>query len=125
LSHIGTATEKLPEYLTGFSQVDLLEAPRRARTPMKGLGARSAVAAWVPGPWIGRTEVIVVGSLGLVAQDIVGVLNLSELGLRLFIAWIAVGVVLPRQFAVGLLDFICTGITFDTQNLIIVLRHGL
>src|SRR5262249_41965861 len=47
-----------------------------------------------------------------------------ELRLGLLVAGVAVGVVLPRQAAVRLLDRVLRGVAGDTEDLVVVAGHG-
>ena len=61
--------------------------------------------------------------LGLVGENVVGVLDLLELGLGLFVARIAVGVILTGKGAVGFLDLVVRRLFGDAENFIMVAWH--
>src|SRR5439155_23476147 len=94
------------------------------------LGAAAGAAAPVESGAAGRlagadeAEAVVLLAFLLVAEDVVGVLDFLEAGLGLLVARVAVGVVLPRQLAVGLLDLVLRGGLGDAQDFVVVTRHG-
>src|SRR5262245_42030034 len=61
-----------------------------------------------------------------IAEDGVSFGSFLELGRRLFVAGVAVGVVLHGQSAVGLLDLVVRGLALETQDFVVVplLRHS-
>src|SRR5262249_2545223 len=73
---------------------------------------------------VGRAEPVVVGAFRGVAEHVVSVLNFLELGLGLFIAGVAVGVIFSSQRAVGFGDVRFAGVAGYAQSLIHVARHG-
>src|SRR5687768_17556909 len=68
-------------------------------------------------------ELVVKLALLLVAQGLIGLVDLLELRLRLFVVRVAVGVQLAREFAIGLLDFLLIGLALNSQDLIVVSGH--
>ena len=101
-----------------------LEAARTPAAPVKGLPARpTPPAAGKARPRLGRTEAVVLVALLLVAENVIGALNLLEPGLGLLVTRVAVGVILPRQLAVGFLDVLVGGIAFYAKDVVVV-RHG-
>jgi hypothetical protein len=61
-----------------------------------------------------------------IAQNLVGFLGFLEVLFGFRVVGIAVGVVLHRQAAIGLLQLVVGGIAIDAQNFVIVsLRHRL
>src|SRR5439155_26680454 len=92
-----------------------------AAAPVEGGAAGEAA-----GPLAGadEAEAVVLFAFLLVAEDVVGVLDFLEAGLGLLVAGVAVGVVLPRQLAVGLLDLVLRGGLRDAQDFVVVTRHG-
>ena len=60
-----------------------------------------------------------------IGQDFVGLLGFLEFGFRILVVWIAVRVVLHRQAAIGLLQFVGRGVARNAQHLVIVaLAHS-
>ncbi len=89
-------------------------------------GARAAESA-APGgtTQAGMAELVVGGLLLIVGQHLVGFRGLLEACLGLFVARIAVRVILHGQAAVGLLDLILRGAFRNAQNLVVVaFCHG-
>ena len=70
-----------------------------------------------------KAEAVVLGPLGLVAENVVSFLDFLELDLSLLVAGIAVGVKLPRELAVGALDLLIRGAAFDAENIVIIAGH--
>ena len=66
----------------------------------------------------GVAELVVTGTFLLVGEDLVGLVDLLELGLGLLIAGVEVGVVLLGQLAVGLFQLIVAGALADPQDLV-------
>ena len=93
------ARHDISQYLLRL-RIDLRSAGA-ASSPVKGPSARSAAEAWLRA---GKSVAVVLFAFGLVAENIVGVLDLLELRLGLLVARIAVRVMLPGQTAIGLLD---------------------
>src|SRR3990172_1911992 len=69
---------------------------------------------------IARAEPVVLGALLRVAEDFVGLVDLLELVLGLFIAGVFVRVILLRQLAEGALDFFFGGVLAHAQDVVIV-----
>src|SRR5207245_804235 len=112
--------EKLAENLRGLLRVEPLKIKtfRTAPAPVKGSPAGSAAGEAAGGA--GKAKAVVLGTFALVAEDVIGVLHLLEARLGLLVAGVAVGVVLPRQLAVRLLDFVFAGVPFDAQCFVII-----
>src|SRR5262249_40087618 len=118
----GAAAEDLAEQVGRLLGVHLLRTARPAApvevevrpAPPPGRAARET------GPRLGRAEAVVVRALRLVAEHVVGLLHLLEVRLGLLVARVAVGVVLPRQLAVRLLDLLVGGVALDPQGVVIV-----
>src|SRR5699024_756611 len=65
-------------------------------------------------------ELIVGGALFRILQDLVGLADFAELlGSRFFVADVLM--ILARQLTIGALDFALISVTFDAQNLVVVL----
>jgi hypothetical protein len=90
----------------------------------KALGASAHAAVGVHA----RMAVLVVGrALVAVGEHLVGLFDLLEflLGLACCITLIAVGVVLHRQLAIGLLDVVVRGVLGNAQDLVVIaFGHG-
>ena len=69
------------------------------------------------------TRVVLLALLG-VGQDRVGLLDLLEPLLGALVALVAVGVVLARELAVGLLDLVLGGLLVDAEDLVGILDGG-
>src|SRR5207245_3996346 len=54
-------------------------------------------------------QLVVLLPLGGIAKDLVGLVNLLELGLGRLVAWIDIGMVLARQLPIRLFDFLLRG----------------
>ncbi len=65
-------------------------------------------------------ELIVPGALLRIAQDLVGLPNLFELFLGLFVAGVQVGVVFFRQLAVGAFDLVLRGRLGNAKHLVVI-----
>ncbi|KAF5055611.1 hypothetical protein DSECCO2_375850 [anaerobic digester metagenome] len=68
----------------------------------------------------GMAEPVVLGALGCVAQDLVGLGRLLEHVLGLRIVRVAVGVVLQGELAIGALDLISRGTAADAQHFVVI-----
>ncbi len=79
--------------------------------------ALPAVSARAEG---GVAELIVLSTLALVAEDVVGLGGLLEASLRSRVALVAVGVVLECLLAIGLLDLAVAGAALDLEDLVVV-----
>src|SRR5690606_5724755 len=86
-----------------------------ALEPLEALRTGSAHA--------GGAEAVIAGALLRVAQDLVGGVDLLELGLCV-LGLVAVGVVLHRQATEGLLDVILRGVPRDAQDGVEVCAFG-
>src|SRR6185312_13650446 len=72
----------------------------------------------------GMAEAVVSGALLIVLQDVIGLVNILEAVLGLFVARIAVGMILHGELTERLLDVVARGITPHAEQLIEVLfRH--
>src|SRR5947209_6257039 len=93
----------------------------------KGRGVESAAAKPAAGERPAgerpRAAVVLLALLG-VAEHVVGLGDLLEARLRLLIAGVAIGVVLARELAVGLLDLIGRGLLVHPQGGVKVLAGG-
>src|SRR5207244_900600 len=88
-------------------------------------GARPGPASTAERPFAaGEAEAVVTSLLGLVAENVVSLLDLLEGRLGLLVAGVAVGVILPGQLAIGLFDVGLARLAGDAQNLVVVARHG-
>src|SRR5262249_42110071 len=103
-----------------------MEFPTRSATsPAKSLTSRPARST-SPAErtiWLAVAKAIVLAALFLITQNVVGILNFLEFCLRLLVAWVAIGVKLPRQLAISLLDLLRRGVTLDPQNFVVITRH--
>ena len=111
----GRAAEELAEDVLGLAWVDMNaagSAPGEA-----GLSAAAHVLR------AGEAELIVLAAFLLVAENVVGVLDFLELRLGLFVAGIAVGMKLPRESAMGLLDFVVRRRFGDAQHFVVIASH--
>src|SRR5262249_50292717 len=113
--------EKLVEHFGRFGGVDFLVSARTAPAErLAGMSpgtAKTAVGS-------GRAKTIELGPFGLVAQDVVSVLDFFELGFRLLVPVIAVRMILAGQLAVRLLDLVFGRVPLDTQSLVVIAGHG-
>ena len=72
-----------------------------------------------------KPELIVHLPLLGIAQDVVSLLNVLESVFRRFVAGIEIGMILAREFAVGLADIVRRGLPFHAERLVIfVLWRG-
>lgn len=69
---------------------------------------------------IGGAEAVIVGAAFGIAQHVVGFRGFLELLFRLGIVRIVVGMILERQFSVGVLYLVVRSISGDAQNFIII-----
>ena len=103
------------------AEVDVLE-PALPAVPRRPFRARpSAAPAARPPPskaawpnWSYELPLLGVG------EDVVGLLDFLELRLGRLVARVDVGVVLPRQAAIRLLDLLGRGVSGDAQDLVII-----
>src|SRR5262245_31760434 len=71
-----------------------------------------------------RPEAVVVGALVGIGQDRVRLADLLEALLGFLVAGIAIGMVRPREVAVGFLQLAVVGVTADAENRVVVAgRH--
>ena len=68
-----------------------------------------------------RAEAVVLAALVLVGQHFIGLVDVLKLLFRGLVPLIYVRVILPRQFAIGLFDFIGAGVLLHAQRFIVVL----
>src|SRR5262245_34309119 len=100
--------EDVGQVEVAFLEADVLEAAG----PCTGAGARAA-------------ERVVLLPLLRVGEQVVGLLHLLEALLGLRVAVVRVGMVLPRELAIRLLDLVCGGAPLDAEHLVRVTgRHG-
>jgi len=60
-----------------------------------------------------------------VLEDVIGLVQLLELGLALPVALVAVGAPLHCELAIGLLERVLAGVARDAEDLVVVtLRHA-
>jgi hypothetical protein len=69
------------------------------------------------------TEPIVSCAFPLILQHVIGFIDGFEFLLSLFIARIAVGVILHRQLAIGFFDFLIAGAFGNPQQAVIIFGH--
>src|SRR5262249_24615751 len=86
-AHATPAAAELAEQLAGVGALAALEVEGRPAGPAAAPEAAEAPEA---GFGAGGPELVVLGPLGLVTQDVVGVLDLLEPGLRLLVPGVAV-----------------------------------
>ena len=91
------------------------EIPKAAEAP-----AVTAAAGGEVGVYSGKAELVVLGLLVRVGEDLVGLADLLELFLGFLIAGVAVRMVLHRTLAVGLFDILGAGVLADAQHLIVI-----
>ena len=72
----------------------------------------------------GETELVVLSALGLVAEQVIGFLHFLELRLGLFVAGIAVGMMLPGESAIRLLDVRVGTRLGDAEHFVGIAWHG-
>src|SRR5262249_44413525 len=111
------SSEELTEEVGGLGWVDVLErgSARSAGAPVKGLAAGSTAHL--------RTfeaESVVLGTLILVAEHVVGGLDFFESFFRLLVPGIPVRMMLAGQFAVCLLDLVLGGTLLDTEYFVVI-----
>ena len=84
--------------------------------------AKAAAGSSCPevGIHAGEAELVVLGPLVLVGEDLIGLVDLLEAGLGLLIPGVQVRVVLLGQLPVCFLQFIVRSALFDAQDFIIV-----
>src|SRR5262249_35672012 len=80
--------------------------------------AESGAAAGARG-----AEAVEVSALVRIGQDGVRLVDLFELLLGVFVAAVAIGMVLHRELSVGLLDLGLAGPAIDAEHLVVVARH--
>src|SRR5690606_20751883 len=68
----------------------------------------------------GMSMLVVHAALAAIRQHLVGLLGLLESGLGLRVPGVAVGVVLHRTAAIGLLQFLLGGAAGDAQDFVVV-----
>ena len=90
--------------------------PWRGR-PLRAARPRAERAAALEG---GVAELVVPGLLLGVGEDVVGVLDFLELRLGRLVAGVGVGVVLPGEPPIRLLDLVGRGVPGDAQDLVII-----
>src|SRR5262249_43630102 len=114
-----TAAKHVAEHLGGHFGIALeLKVARPAAPPVESAwAARTAAGA-------GEAELIVLRPAFLIAEHVVGFLHFLESGFGLFVAWIAVRVMLPGELAIGFLDLILRGAFLEAQCFIIVAGHS-
>src|SRR5262249_13478636 len=117
------APAELPQYFFQHLRRHVRRVALEAAKPAEA-GRSTAFSGRRHGPGRHVAEAVILGPLGLVHQDVVGVLNLFELVFGILIAGIAVGMVLPRELAIGLGDLIFRGAARDSENLVKITRHG-
>src|SRR5262249_44349931 len=71
----------------------------------------------------GAAIAIVQFALARVVQDVVGRLDLLELLLGRLVVGIQVGVVFPRQTAIGFLNVSLRGVAFDPEDFVVIVSH--
>ncbi len=92
-------------------------------------GIRKTAEALLPGSAHVRIDarmavLVVRRTLLRVRQHFIGFLHLLEMPFRILVARIAVGVVLHRELAISLLDFVIACVLCDAQNLVVIpFRH--
>ncbi len=93
----------------------------------EGVAAAAAEAAGTAGAALfegGVAEAVIGGALLGVLQDVVGLVQLLELGLGVLVALVAVGVPLHGELAIGLLQVLLAGVAGDAQHLVeVTLLH--
>jgi hypothetical protein len=110
---------EVAEQVAQILGVDVAErAAARAAAPAERVAAGEAARP------AGRAEAVVLLALGLVAEHVVGALDFLEAGLGLLVAGVAVGVVLPGQLAVGLLDIGFGGVAGNAEGFVQVAGHA-
>ena len=103
------ATEKAAEDVAQVAEVE----PARA-------AVCAASARAVAGVYPGKAELVIPRLFLRIGQHLVGLVDLLELLLRLFVAGVHVRMVLARQFFVGFFDLILRCTFADAQHLIII-----
>src|SRR5579862_8356201 len=111
---------KLTEKFFKLSWIDLRALPGPA-APVKCCAAWKAASC---GSRPGTPNAVVLLAFFFVAEDVVGVLNLLEARFGLLVAGIAIGMMLARQFAIRLFDFVVRGVFGYAQDFIVIARHG-
>src|SRR5690606_20771571 len=91
-----------------------------ARSASARPGARSGTSAH---RLVGAAVAVEQFPLFGIVEHVEGVLDLLKLFFRLRIVWMKVGVVLARELAVRLLDFLCRGAAGDAKRCVIVFSH--
>jgi len=115
-----------------FAEVEIFDGNVGAGLPLSGAGAASAglgAAEGFPGVAAsarlsaadaGVAELVVIGALGGVGEDVVGFLDFLELFLGGFVVLVDVGVVLTDELAVRLAEFVGAGVARDAEDFVIV-----
>ena len=94
----------------------------RAAAPIELKVARTPAPAKA-GIGAGLAEAVILAALGLIAQNVVGRLNFFEASLGLFVARVAVRVILPGELAMSFLDLLLGGVALDPQGLVKIAGH--
>jgi len=89
---------------------NILEAAREVEAPRKGAGVAERRVA----------ELIVLGALLRVGEDLIGFGNFLELLLRLLVAGVAVRVMLERELPISFFNLVFAGVAINTEQFVIV-----
>jgi hypothetical protein len=68
-------------------------------------------------------ELVVKLALFLIAENLIRLVDLFELGLSALVVRVDIGVMLTRQLAIGLFDFLLVGLAINTQDFVKVFGH--
>ena len=105
-----------------FRTGELSSAEHRGEHVLELRGGSAACGEPRPARSEGANRVVFL-AVGLVGQHLVGLADLLETILRRFVARIAIGVVLARELAIGLLDLLVRSLLGDSERLVEILLH--
>jgi hypothetical protein len=100
-------------------QIAQIHAPAAGKS-VEPAAEAAALARAVGGVHAGKAELIVLGALVGIAEDLVGLVDLLEFFLGFLVAGVIVRVILQGQLAVRLFDLLGAGALGDAQHLIVV-----
>ena len=122
--HVGKASTAAEETL----QIDLTAAGESARARERSAAATASTSPATAGATrphaLERTAVAVIHlPLARIVEHVEGRLYLLELLLRRIVVGMKIGMVLPREFAIGLANVLCRCRFRHAEHLIVVFRH--
>src|SRR5687768_16760516 len=115
-SYAKDGTEEIGEYILHLIWVNTRAAGETAILIPVEVSLR---AASLPARVIASKPVIMGAFLGI-TEHLIGFVDFLKTFLRLFVIWVAVGMVLHRKLAICLADLIFTGFAIHTQNFVVI-----